>query len=140
VVINVDNPDKILLPGMTTYVTIAVAERTDVLLVPNAALRYKPTGMDIQQPAANSNTDGRQEGAKSPNSLKSKRNDFSGKVYVSDKGVLKQVNVSLGITDNRNTEIVSDQLKAGDQIVVGETLGSDNFQSGNASTRRVRFF
>ena len=42
VVINVDNPEQILLPGMTAYVSIAVAERKDVLLVPNAALRFKP--------------------------------------------------------------------------------------------------
>ncbi len=42
VVVNVNNPEQILLPGMTAYVNIAVAERKDVLLVPNAALRYKP--------------------------------------------------------------------------------------------------
>ena len=42
VVVSVDNPDQILLPGMTAYVNIVVAERNDALLVPNAALRYKP--------------------------------------------------------------------------------------------------
>ena len=140
VVINVDNPDKILLPGMTAYVTIAVAERKDVLLVPNAALRYKPTSTDIQQPSANQNTDSQKPGGRPAGTAKTKRDDFSGRLYVLDKGVLKLVNVSLGITDNRNTEIVSDQIKAGDQIVVGESLDTENSQSGSASTRRVRFF
>ena len=42
VVVLVDNPEQILLPGMTSYVSIVVAEREDALLVPNAALRFKP--------------------------------------------------------------------------------------------------
>ena len=40
--ISVANPEHILLPGMTAYVTIGVQSRDDVLLVPNAALRFKP--------------------------------------------------------------------------------------------------
>ena len=40
--ISLQNPDEILLPGMTAYVNIAVAKRDDVLMVPNAALRFKP--------------------------------------------------------------------------------------------------
>lgn len=42
VVVSVDNSDQKLLPGMTAYVNIAVASKQQVLLVPNAALRYKP--------------------------------------------------------------------------------------------------
>ncbi|MDQ8038024.1 MAG: efflux RND transporter periplasmic adaptor subunit [Pedobacter sp.] len=43
VVIAVANPDEKLLPGMTAYVDIGVQHRVDVLRVPNAALRFKPT-------------------------------------------------------------------------------------------------
>lgn len=142
VVINVDNPEKILLPGMTAYVTIAVAERKDVLLVPNAALRFKPANADAQKPAANQNIDsqktgGRPGGAKG---AKSKRDDFSGKLYVFDKGELKPVKISLGITDNRNTEIVGGELKAGDQVAVGEAQASGNSQTGGSSPMRMRLF
>ena len=42
VVVAVDNPEQILMPGMTAYVNIIVAERKNVLLIPNAALRFKP--------------------------------------------------------------------------------------------------
>ncbi|MBL8439803.1 MAG: efflux RND transporter periplasmic adaptor subunit, partial [Betaproteobacteria bacterium] len=42
--VSVDNPEQVLLPGMTAYTNIAVAKRSDVLLVPNAALRFKPVG------------------------------------------------------------------------------------------------
>jgi HlyD family secretion protein len=41
-IIDFDNPDTKLFPGMTAYITIPVASATDVLRVPNSALRYKP--------------------------------------------------------------------------------------------------
>ena len=53
VVVSVDNPEQILLPGMTAYVSIVVAQRKDVLLVPNAALRFKPAERKPPMPAMN---------------------------------------------------------------------------------------
>ena len=41
-VVNFDNPELKLFPGMTAYVTIPVASATDVLRIPNGAMRYKP--------------------------------------------------------------------------------------------------
>ena len=41
-VIDVENPEQKLFPGMTAEVSIYVAKRQGVLLVPNAALRYAP--------------------------------------------------------------------------------------------------
>ena len=41
-IIDFDNPEMKLFPGMTAYITIPVASATDVLRVPNSALRYKP--------------------------------------------------------------------------------------------------
>ena len=41
-VINFDNPELKLFPGMTAYVTIPVATADNVIKVPNAALRFKP--------------------------------------------------------------------------------------------------
>lgn len=43
-IISAPNPDLTLLPGMTTNVRITVANRDQVLRVPNAALRYRPPG------------------------------------------------------------------------------------------------
>ena len=108
VVINVDNPEHILLPGLTTYVTIAVAERKNALLVPNAALRFKPAATDKLKPAAS------QPGASRPG-----REAFTGKVYLQKQGGLVPVTVTLGITDGRNTEVLNSDLKPGDQLVVG---------------------
>ena len=41
-IVDFDNPDLKLFPGMTAYITIPVAAAADVLRVPNGALRYKP--------------------------------------------------------------------------------------------------
>jgi HlyD family secretion protein len=140
VVVNVDNPEQILLPGMTAYVNITVAERKDVLLVPNAALRYKPenTRNEIQKipatpgPAANPGGVAQKNSGRRPGDSqggKPKRDTFAGKVYVLENGKLKPVSVTLGITDNRNTEIVGGELKTGDQVVIGEEQAADKSAS-----------
>jgi len=46
VVIAVDNPGGRLLPGMTANVKLVYAEKPNVLKVPNAALRFRPAGVD----------------------------------------------------------------------------------------------
>ena len=161
VVINVDNPEQILLPGMTAYVNIAVAERKDVLLVPNAALRFKPAYAEKQKPAANQGPVSSQKNDAQKNNAQSGdrpgdtsggakpidemrlpghlRDGFSGKVYVLEKGVLKPVSVSFGITDNRNTEIIGGELKSGDQVVIGEAQTADK-PSGSSGRPPMRMF
>lgn len=151
VVINVDNPEQILLPGLTAYVNIAVAERKDVLLVPNAALRFKPVNADMTKTSTSPMSDA-QKGSAHPNGSANggggrakdekrlsghPRDSFTGKVYVLENDNLKPVTVTLGITDNRNTEIVSGELKEGDQLVLGET----NVQAkAKPSTPPMRMF
>ena len=144
VVINVDNPEQILLPGMTAYVSIAVAERKAVLLVPNAALRFKLANAEIQKTDATPKKDTQKSGERNTNTAngnteKSKRDNFSGKVYVQDKGELKPISVSLGITDNRNSEITGGELKEGDQVVIGEAQTA-NKSTGSGSKPPMRLF
>lgn len=144
VVIDVDNPEQILLPGMTAYVNITVAERKDVLLVPNAALRFKPDNAMMQKSVAIPKNEAQKNGARLDNSTRSadgkpKRNAFSGKVYIQGKSGLQPISVTLGITDNHNTEIVGGDLKAGDQVVLGEA--QTNIKPNSSSTPpRMRMF
>jgi HlyD family secretion protein len=42
VVVSVDNPDQLLLPGMTANAEIEISRKQDVLSVPNSALRFRP--------------------------------------------------------------------------------------------------
>ena len=114
--VSLQNPDQTLLPGMTAYVNIAVDQRQDTLMVPNAALRFKPadsTEKTAEKPAAGA-TPGAGRG-------KGKRRDTSsGTVYLLDGDTIKPVSLRIGITDNRNTEVVEGELKPGDRIILGE--------------------
>ncbi len=125
VVINVSNPEHILLPGMTAYVSITVAERKGVLIAPNAALRFKPASGGNQKAA-----DAQPGNAANGGVQKNKRDIFSGKVYVLKNGVLTPVTVSLGITDGRNTEILDGVLNTGEPLVVGESQASSKPKTG----------
>ena len=122
--VSLKNPDHILLPGMTAYVNIAVAQSNDVLIVPNAALRFKPSeesgaqGEATSTPAERS----RQKGEGKGSGKGKTRDEKNGLVYVVEAGKLRPVNVRIGITDNRNTEIISGDIKPGDKVVVGETV------------------
>ncbi|MCB4358957.1 efflux RND transporter periplasmic adaptor subunit [Quatrionicoccus australiensis] len=126
--VNVANPELVLLPGMTAYVNIAVQKREKVLLVPNAALRFKPADAADKKPengqkAASTAAPGTPAGA--PGEKKGKKRDGqSGTVYVLEGEEIKPVSVQLGITDNRNTEVVGGELKEGDRIVLGENGSS----------------
>lgn len=134
--ITVANPEQVLLPGMTAYVNIGVQQRKGVLLVPNAALRFKPADAAAPKPengAAKPSTAGAgpglgagaDGGAPKAGAGKGKKRDGqSGTVYVLADGEIRPVAVQLGITDNRNTEVVGGELKAGERVVTGENGGS----------------
>jgi HlyD family secretion protein len=122
VVVAVDNADQALMPGMTAYVNIGVAKRKDVLLVPNAALRFKPS-----------------DAAAKPESRtgRKKKEADAGTVYVLRDNQVQPVAVTLGITDNRSTEIVAGELTAGEQVIVGAAMVA---APGKTSTVGMRMF
>lgn len=149
VVVEVENPEQVLLPGMTAYVSIVVAQKKEVLTVPNAALRFRPAtdtgkkeaGKDSarsnggERPPAAGNGAGTDAGGERRGK---RRESGSGTVYVLSDGQLKPFTVSLGISDNRNTEITSGDLKPGDRVVLGENL--PNVEPASASGVRMRMF
>jgi len=124
--IRVDNLDLALLPGMTAYVNIGVQKREGALLVPNAALRFKPADApekkaeNGQKPPSSAGTPGPGAATNAGPGKGKKRDGQSGTVYILAGEEIKPVSVQLGITDNRNTEIVGGELKEGDRIVTGE--------------------
>ncbi|MDE2118205.1 MAG: efflux RND transporter periplasmic adaptor subunit, partial [Betaproteobacteria bacterium] len=122
VVIAVDNSDQALMPGMTAYVSIIVAQRKEALLVPNAVLRFRPgeTKAGTGKPAGESGT----QGAGKEGRGKNKGAADSGRtatVYVLENGQLKPVRIAVGITDNRFTEVLGGGLKEGAAVVVEDT-------------------
>jgi len=63
VIVQADNPDHLLLPGMTANVDIIIGARTNVLRVPEAALRFKPKGK-YKSTASGAAADGGPEAAR----------------------------------------------------------------------------
>ena len=110
VVVNVNNPDEILMPGMTAYVSVIVAEKKNVLLVPSAALRFKQDDVanEPRQQRRGGPREGRGEGPRAT-------------VYILENGAPKAVQIRPGITDGRNVEVVSSDLQPGAEIIVGTT-------------------
>ncbi len=64
VVVGAANPDQVLLPGMTANVRIVTDERASTLKVPNAALRFRPAG--VNEPSAGSGGGTAAPGAAAP--------------------------------------------------------------------------
>lgn len=127
VVVAVDNPEQILMPGMTAYVNIVVAQHNNVLLIPNAALRFKPQA------------DTPLTGAANVSEIKqSKRNAAHAMVYVPQGQQLKPVAIDTGISDSRNTEAIAGDLKPGDKVVVEDLRAAAPQSTGG--TLRMRVF
>lgn len=114
VVVGVDNPELILMPGMTAYVNITIAQRQDVLIVPNAALRFRPADL----PAKADKPRGDQNMAKGERRKDKSDAAVMGTVYVLENSQIKPVRVSVGITDNRFTELVGAEIKEGAAVIV----------------------
>ncbi|WP_029147201.1 efflux RND transporter periplasmic adaptor subunit [Methylophilus sp. 5] len=148
VVVSVNNQDLTLLPGMTAYVNIIVDRARHALLVPNAALRYKPKLSASANPASSQDAGGegkrggRKHGAKGEGRGASASSTM-GKIYVLRAGQPVMVRVHTGITDGRSTAVSGEGLVAGDKVIVSE-LQADNApnkgQGNNNGPRGPRMF
>lgn len=134
VVISVDNPEQILLPGMTAYVNIMVAKHDNVLLVPNAALRFKP-----KQDESQAGKTPRGEGQRGAKRKSGQEDAATGKVYVIKDGKPSPIRVSVGISDGRFTEITRADLKVNDKVIVGDNQANGEV-APTTSSMRFRMF
>jgi HlyD family secretion protein len=120
VVIDVANPEEILLPGMTAFVSIVIDQRSDILRLPLAALRFSP----IEE--SENTTSARKEGKT---------------VYRLVQGKLVAVPVRIGINDSRFAELAGGELHEGDALVVEDLRQRKTDPSvGTGSGFRVRMF
>ncbi len=123
VVVAVENPDETLKPGMTAYVNVIVAQRKGVLRVPNAALRFRP--------------EAGAEGAARRRPPEEKADASNATLYALADSRLVPKSIRIGISDGRYTEVVSGDLKDGDQVVTGVAAAAGG---GPPSTLRIRMF
>ncbi|MFC7461061.1 efflux RND transporter periplasmic adaptor subunit [Hydrogenophaga defluvii] len=128
--LDVDNADGSLRPGMTASAAITATQRTDVLLVPNAALRFAPTLAGSADPRKKAATASLLPTMPRGNTRRSAASGASTatarQVWVLPEGGqagkegLVAVAVLPGISDGRMTEIVGGDLRVGMRVVTDQ--------------------
>lgn len=113
VVIVIDNKDLKLIPGMTANVSIITDKKENVLCADSRALRFSPAKS--------------KEGAK-----KQKYKEYG--VWILEKNKPVRVSVTTGANDDNYTEIISEKLKEGENVIIGI---DDNSKDSRAMKMRM---
>lgn len=102
VVIEVENEEGKLLPGMTANVSIITGKKENILTVPNVALKFTVAG-------------------------NKQKYDKKG-IWIEKKGKPVRVNIETGVSDDSYSEIISDEIKEGDVVYVRNLAGGKKQQ------------
>ncbi len=112
VIVDVDNEDLKLKPGMTANVSIITSQSEDVICVPNMALKFTPE----------------------TNKEKYKKQG----VWVLEKNKPKRVEIETGASNDVSTEILSGDISEGTMVIINsEGKNSKNKKSGKAPVPRL---
>ncbi len=103
VIIEVDNKDLRIKPGMTANVEIITAQKQGILLVPNKALRFFITDKDGNN----------------------KRYSDKG-LWILESGQPKRLSIKTGVSDEEFTEIISSNIKEGMEVIIEQKSEADN--------------
>jgi HlyD family secretion protein len=149
VVIDVDNPDQKLKPGMTANLTITIDERNNVLKVPNAALRFTPQDSGTQK-SSNGNWQGRRQAAGNSGSDSTVANKADVQFAPSTAPVLagqtrivwvlgqdgkpERRRIKIGLTDGAATEVVEGNLVEGEMVITGQTSTASKPAANSSSS------
>ncbi|HEX3154144.1 MAG TPA: efflux RND transporter periplasmic adaptor subunit, partial [Candidatus Angelobacter sp.] len=144
-IVDFENPDMKLFPGMTAYVTVPVATASDVVKVPNGALRFTPSLTaqqisDLYQKAGIAEKGGRKGGKGTQQASGQQTNGQQATTAVvwklnADKSV-EPVQIKLGITDHTTTEVaqvVKGSLNPQDQVITGSAAATKTAAATSAA-------
>ena len=120
VVIAVDNPDLVLLPGMTANTRVITARRDSVSRIPLQAMRYSPGGVG-------------QGAATGTRTVSAPRT-----VWVLRDGRAVEVPVTTGLDDGTLVEVTGGGLALGDEVITGESGGSTRSPGSSSQPRGLR--
>ena len=162
VVINVENPEQKLKPGMTANLTITIDERNNVLKVPNSALRFTPQRSGNATAGQGQNRQGQSERGEGAQGQRRQRQqgdnaaggsggDSAGRgnfapasapvlpgqtriVWVlGQNGQLERRRITVGLSDGAATEVVDGDLQEGDMVITGQTISGSSSAQNNQS-------
>ena len=117
VVVKVENPELKLKPGMTANVSIIVSSKKDILRISNAALRFRPS----EKP-----------------DVTAKKVKGSG-IWALENNKLKRIAITTGISDGTYTELLSGEIREGQEVVVESLAKPKNQSQSQSSAPRMRF-
>jgi HlyD family secretion protein len=112
VVVDVENKDRLLLPGMTATVDFSVETATDVLKIQNSALRFRPTPEMLKTLADIRGSGRRPAGAES--------GARGARLWIlGADGKLSVIPIETGLTDGQWTEISGEGVEEGMEAIAG---------------------
>ena len=147
VVIDVNNPEQKLKPGMTANLVITIDERNNVLKVPNSALRFSPQDRTDRTGTRSGQRQGARQGGnangRGDNSAQQGGNNgqqgaggerrfapptapvVAGQTRIvwvmGADGKLQRRRITVGLSDGSATEVVDGDLREGELVVTGQT-------------------
>jgi HlyD family secretion protein len=150
VVINVDNPEQKLKPGMTANLTITIDERNNVLKVPNSSLRFMPQDVNRQR-ASGAGGQGQGQGRRRQQQGENAQGDggenrfapasapvLPGQIrnvwVLAQNGKPERRRITVGLSDGSATEVVDGDLREGDMVITGQTLTGANRTANTTQT------
>ena len=147
VVINVNNPEQVLKPGMTANLTITIDERNNVLKVPNSALRFTPQDANRQRNGGNNaggnaggqgqdrgrrrqQGDNAQGGGDNSNFAPASAPVLPGQTRIvwvlGQDGKPQRRLIKVGLSDGASTEVVEGNLTEGEMVITGQTISGSS--------------
>jgi HlyD family secretion protein len=137
--VSTDNSSGKLLPYLTANVQFEASRHDDVLMVPNAALRYAPAADKVvpsarSEAASTGERRGRSTGDGGASTQPSDSEETRpGTLWIIEGEYLKPIKVTAGSTDGRMTEVHGDGMSEGLEIVVGEQIADASSTPANAN-------
>jgi HlyD family secretion protein len=120
VVVGVDNSDLRLKPGMTANVSIIVARNDDALKVSNAALRFSPARAERADSAGSGDRPTPASQSARSNASRSEGVGGAKQVWkIGPSGDPEAIPIRPGISDGNWTEVLSGEVKEGDEVIIG---------------------
>jgi len=121
-----DNSDGRLLPYLTANVQFELSRSSNVLLVPNAALRWFPRSEQVAskfrnmlEPSGGGNDEGAKQQPKDVAAQAGAKNR-QGLLWAQDGKYVRPIKVRIGPTDGTMTEVQGEELREGQEVVVAE--------------------
>jgi HlyD family secretion protein len=143
VIIDVDNPQQRLMPGMTATVSIEVTHKENVLRVPLQAARFTPPSDESEEkPTTERRMMRNEQGERAerrggtngpPEAREKKEPSEQARLWILENGKPTPLVVEKGIQNTRHMEVIAGNLKEGDEIIIGTSAPQGQQQVGTSN-------